>query len=899
MDLTALNKYFYKYDLQFKQSRGKISITNGQSEYKLGNSIKDKKIKILIEQLGGKSVSKSRSKSVSKSKVQTTDAFETAKFKKIETWYDEDKERECIDTFRGRPVTNPKDSFFNQMYYSASDNQDFERYGILPLQLLFGNKTKNNKINLTKNVFSKLESDIKISDYYKPFSIKNIKESFKYLYEKFQKGILVAIKDNQLVVFLPFYNKQFANDYSKYLYFDDDDKKNMEELDKLNKKESTSKLNYSDNKRLGELIGLTKKRLSDFYRSKGDKPFRFMNDRRRWLANDCGFVNHNPQKQDQSHGANEYHYLFTELLKNRKVDDVIFFLSYRDLPILKEDGTHPYEKLHEGSNVKLDSKWAKTDLVPICTPSTGDGFATIPLITDETILRISNKRFPKKCIGAYTTDALKGLEKKWVNKNDIAFFRGGATGCGITVETNKRLKLAEIASNHRDLFDAGITGWNAKIKKTASGELDIINPHTLPFGLIEQKNNVEKSKCKYIINVEGHSAAYRLNFELGLGSVILMVESKFYLWYHFLLKPNIHYIPIKGDLSDLVEKVEWCKGHDTECKKIADNAMKLYNTYLDKEGCLDYMQMLFHKMNRLLLPGMRQNTLSPPSKTKKQNIAVITIFRDNGNGEREVQRKQFIDIMSQLLEPICNFKIYIIEQSDDGEKFNIGKLKNIGFEIASKDKKDKKHDNYIFTDIDIIPDSDLIEYYIKPVKGFMELAVRGSRYRNVDNKKKKQTFPFLGSLLSCDEQSFKKINGYPNHYWGWGNEDIDITLRIFEKGIKIYTPKNGEILDMEVDKNGHLISARKKLEKLKNKDNKNDNKKSKTLVFKKYMDKSGLGNLQYKLITKTEISGSVTQFKVDLQKSKDIKINIPNKTSSTKQEYKNMTREYWQNKLLI
>ena len=45
MDLTVLNKYFSQNGLQFKQNDGSIFITNGEKKYKLGNSIKDRKIK--------------------------------------------------------------------------------------------------------------------------------------------------------------------------------------------------------------------------------------------------------------------------------------------------------------------------------------------------------------------------------------------------------------------------------------------------------------------------------------------------------------------------------------------------------------------------------------------------------------------------------------------------------------------------------------------------------------------------------------------------------------------------------------------------------------------------------------------------------------------------------------
>ena len=72
--------------------------------------------------------------------------------------------------------------------------------------------------------------------------------------------------------------------------------------------------------------------------------------------------------------------------------------------------------------------------------------------------------------------------------------------------------------------------------------------------------------------------------------------------------------------------------------------------------------------------------------------------------------------MNTLLSPYCKFHIYIIEQSEDGEFFNIGKLKNIGFIEATKNNKNDKYDNYIFSDIDTIPDYNLIEYYFNKLK---------------------------------------------------------------------------------------------------------------------------------------------------------------------------------------
>jgi siroheme synthase (precorrin-2 oxidase/ferrochelatase) len=96
-------------------------------------------------------------------------------------------------------------------------------------------------------------------------------------------------------------------------------------------------------------------------------------------------------------------------------------------------------------------------------------------------------------------------------------------------------------------------------------------------------------KYKYLINVDGNVAAYRLGFLLGTGSVVLIVEGKYKLWFQQWLKENIHYISIKEDLSDLKEKIEWCINHDEECQKIAENSVKFFNERLTLEPIYDYM----------------------------------------------------------------------------------------------------------------------------------------------------------------------------------------------------------------------------------------------------------------------------------------------------------------------
>ena len=52
----------------------------------------------------------------------------------------------------------------------------------------------------------------------------------------------------------------------------------------------------------------------------------------------------------------------------------------------------------------------------------------------------------------------------WGTKKDTAIFRGASTGCGVTIETNQRLRLCNISHHYhdKDFIDAGITSWNLR-----------------------------------------------------------------------------------------------------------------------------------------------------------------------------------------------------------------------------------------------------------------------------------------------------------------------------------------------------------------------------------------------------------------------------------------------------
>ena len=91
-------------------------------------------------------------------------------------------------------------------------------------------------------------------------------------------------------------------------------------------------------------------------------------------------------------------------------------------------------------------------------------------------------------------------------------------------------------------------------------------------------------------------STHRYGFMMRLGSVILKVDSLCVadqMWYFPLLKPYYDHVPVKADLSDLYSQIMWCRAHDDECHKIAQNAKEVYSRYIGRAGILDYMQSVF------------------------------------------------------------------------------------------------------------------------------------------------------------------------------------------------------------------------------------------------------------------------------------------------------------------
>ena len=87
-------------------------------------------------------------------------------------------------------------------------------------------------------------------------------------------------------------------------------------------------------------------------------------------------------------------------------------------------------------------------------------------------------------------------------------------------------------------------------------------------------------KYKYVLSVEGNDKDTGINWKLNSNSVVFMAKPSVSSWLmESTLKPNVHYILLKNDFSDLLDKVRWCDSHPHKCKEIIKNANIFMNQF--------------------------------------------------------------------------------------------------------------------------------------------------------------------------------------------------------------------------------------------------------------------------------------------------------------------------------
>ena len=154
----------------------------------------------------------------------------------------------------------------------------------------------------------------------------------------------------------------------------------------------------------------------------------------------------------------------------------------------------------------------------------------------------------------------------------------------------------------------------------------------------------------------------------------------------------------------------------------------------------------------------------PQSCQPRHSVALVVPFRN-----RAGQLLVFLNHIHNFLQrQNLHYRIYVITQADN-QRFNRGKLINVGFVEALKDFA---WDCFIFHDVDLLPEDDR-NLYSCPVSNPRHMSVAVSKWQY------KLPYPnIFGGVVAINTKQFRILNGFSNEFWGWGGEDDDMAARI-------------------------------------------------------------------------------------------------------------------------
>lgn len=218
---------------------------------------------------------------------------------------------------------------------------------------------------------------------------------------------------------------------------------------------------------------------------------------------------------------------------------------------------------------------------------------------------------------------------EWKNKQNIFFFRGLNSGnpfdcieypwfknrssrTKLLLESlklpNKFSKLYDISFYNIENYDQIIDVVNdinklsklydSMLKKNKTIE-DLQNEIKIILNYVKPKIELKEIFIyKYIICPEGYDTSSQLNWVLASNSIAIcpLFEYENNIINPCILKPYVHYIPIKSDYTDLQNVITWCLENDDKCKIINLNAKKYMEQFININKMKDFQKDIVLKI---------------------------------------------------------------------------------------------------------------------------------------------------------------------------------------------------------------------------------------------------------------------------------------------------------------
>lgn len=171
-------------------------------------------------------------------------------------------------------------------------------------------------------------------------------------------------------------------------------------------------------------------------------------------------------------------------------------------------------------------------------------------------------------------------EIPWDSKHFEVRFRGHATG-QVDEGESLRLKVALLSkSDNFKRLNAAIVGSDIGRSQASQSlqELGVMRNRRDPKWMIAARG---------VLDIDGNTNSWGgLWWKLASNSVVIKVESHWSQWYYGLLHPWEHYIPVRADLQDLWDRVDYVlnRSNDEALRRIATASTDLIQSITTKSA---------------------------------------------------------------------------------------------------------------------------------------------------------------------------------------------------------------------------------------------------------------------------------------------------------------------------
>lgn len=237
------------------------------------------------------------------------------------------------------------------------------------------------------------------------------------------------------------------------------------------------------------------------------------------------------------------------------------------------------------------------------------GFGQVRLVPDPYFLRSKGYADIRRRVNNEEAPA-------WETRKDAVFWRGSPTthfkdAADNPIETlDQAPRIAMcLKLRHRQDCDVGIMAVWGDLKAVFPISDDDIMKYLQENGVYRPRASMwNHADYRFTIDIDGVSNAWSFFEKLLLGCCVLKVGSPFEQWFYTHIKPWVHYVPVRDDLSDLEEKIDWCMGHSADAAEIARNGQAFALSH-DYDAAVEIL-LAEMKHNRLLLRSHDEPTTS-------------------------------------------------------------------------------------------------------------------------------------------------------------------------------------------------------------------------------------------------------------------------------------------------